>query len=350
MKLSVTKPKKIFDQASGFGGIRNILGICDPQVVKINEQWWMFFGGFQTNFKNNIFTASLPRGETLSSNKWSITTVEGNPKKAKSIVDLPSKGEWDEFGYHTPCYVEGKNEKDEWVERIYYAGRGSNKTQDNDVPYSIGAIEKKNNQWIRRPSMILKGSNEKPNVLEPKARYFDGKWRIWYAATAQEAGKNSDPNYCIKYVESLDGISNWSTPKMLFDEDENFYDASVHSNVESGYEMVTSRSTNLYGKKEFEAQGLWLLKSEVANGNRHNWTTYPVQILDADRGDDWYSNGVNSPSCHYGETTQDKESLYIFFSSVQKERNWMKWAFNNLKKGKRPPFHHLFILLLVEWN
>jgi hypothetical protein len=212
MKFLVKKPVKIFDQIQKYGAITNLLGIGDPHVVKLQNQWVMFVGGFQTNFKNNIFTATLPIGESLSSNNWVITTQEDNPTKAKPLAENSKKGSWDYFGFHTPCYVSGKGMDGKTVERVYYTGRASKTVLDNKEPYSIGVFEKTKKGWKRYPSPILKGTSESPNVLEPKARYINGKWRIWYVTTKQETGKKGYPKYCIKYVESENGINNWSEP------------------------------------------------------------------------------------------------------------------------------------------
>ncbi|MGD6801973.1 hypothetical protein ACQCVK_06425 [Rossellomorea vietnamensis] len=81
MNFSVSEPIKLFDQVDGYGYIHNVLGFGDPHVVIIKNQWWMFIGGFQTNFKKNIFTASLPEGKSLSSNEWKLRLHLGIPKR-----------------------------------------------------------------------------------------------------------------------------------------------------------------------------------------------------------------------------------------------------------------------------
>ena len=338
MKFIAKKPIKLFDQIDKYDGLNNILGIGDPHVVKINNQWWMFFGGFQTNFKNNIFSASLPEGEPLSSNNWQITRSPGKPTKAKALTENSVKGSWDAFGYHTPCYVSGLGKDGKEVERVYYTGRASNKVVDNQEPYSIGVMEKTPKGWIRHPHPIIKGTKESPNVLEPKARYIEGMWRIWYVTTKQETGKKGYPNYRINYIESRDGISNWSEPAPLFLEDENYYDASVHSSNGIGYEMAVCRSTNLYGRKDFPKQGLWILKGLAPNGTRENWSHDPELVIDAQNGEEWYRNGIGSPSGHYGESVEDKDTLYMFFTGLHQERNWLNIAFERIKQRKIPPF------------
>ncbi|TYS75448.1 hypothetical protein FZC80_16750 [Rossellomorea aquimaris] len=99
---------------------------------------------------------------------------------------------------------------------------------DNTSPYSIGMIEKREGVWKRHLTRILAGTKESPNVLESKVSCIEGKWRMWYVTTKKETGKKGAPQYCVKYVESDDGLHNWSQPKTLFNEDENYYDATIY--------------------------------------------------------------------------------------------------------------------------
>ncbi len=121
MKYIVKKPVKLFDQIERYGEITNVLGFGDPHVEKVDGRWQMFIGGFQTNFKNNLFTASLPHGEPLSSNNWKLSMDNQNPKKAKPLIENSEKGSWDYFGFHTPCYVKGigKNGINKRIDILY---------------------------------------------------------------------------------------------------------------------------------------------------------------------------------------------------------------------------------------
>ncbi|KAA0550011.1 hypothetical protein FZW96_01300 [Bacillus sp. BGMRC 2118] len=341
MKFKIKRIVKLFDQIEKYNRISNILGIGDPHVVKINNQWWMFIGGFQTNFKNNIFTATLPVGESLNSDNWSITTFDDNLTKAKPLIEHSGKGSWDYYGYHTPCYVAGRSIEGKTTERIYYTGRASRKVVDNEAPYSIGVIEKTSTGWTRYQNPIVTGTNKRPNVLEPKVRYVDGLWRMWYVTTAQETGKTGYPDYRINYIESKDGLTKWSEPVTLFQEhqNENFYDASVHpSNIDHTYEMLVSRSTNLYGRKYFPGQGIWWLRGDSPNGDRKNWSKIPYLLLDAEQGEPWYRNGIGTPNGCYGETDEDQDRMYIFFTGIHKDRNWLKISYDCLRNKRTPPF------------
>lgn len=341
-------PAKLFDMMDGFAPITNLLGIGDPDVHRIGDRWWMFFGGFHTGMRNNLFCASLPPGAPLSSNRWVITTTEDNPRRAAALVAQPPKDSWDGYGLHTPSYASGisSNAAGETYqcERIYYTGRISRSIIDNDRPVAIGVMERTSRGWVRRPKPVLQGTPEYPSVLEPKARYFEGMWRIWYAATPKVAGKKTPPAYQIRYVESEDGVTNWSEPQVLFSTDDGYFD-SVVSQGDSGYEMVVCRSGNLAGKADFPAQGLWWLRSRTPSGDRDDWSPQLVQFLDADCGaEDWYANGVLGPSVQYGDTPEDRNTMFVFFTGVNRQTNWPGATMKKLAAFEKPPFPAPFYL------
>lgn len=340
-------PAKLFDMMAGLAPT-NLLGLGDPDVHKIDDRWWMFFGGFHTGFKNNLFSASLPPGAPLSSDQWAITTRAGKGRRAAALVDQPPKGSWDAYGLHTPSYAAGTgiNAAGQTYqrERIYYAGRSSTSIIDNRRPISIGVLERTAHGWARRPHPVLSGGDDFPSVLEPKVRYLEGKWRLWYVATPQVAGKKAPPVYQIRYVDSENGITDWSRPRVLFSTDEGYFDAVV-SSVAGGYEMVTCRSGNLAGATDFPAQGLWWLSSHVPSGSRKDWSSEPVQILDAESSaGDWYANGVLGPSVQYGDTAEDSDTMYVFFTGVNRETNWWRAVVKKLAGMAKPPLPAPFYL------
>lgn len=318
--MGETSATKLFDMYDGYAPIQNLLGIGDPDVHKIGDRWWMFFGGFQTTFKNNLFSASLPPGAPLSSNAWSITTIDSDPHTAISLVAQPDDSAWDAYGLHTPSYVQGIDHHAEGGaaerERVYYTGRSSEDSSGEDSLYSIGVLEKTDEGWVRRPSPILTGTAERPSVLEPKARYFEGKWRIWYVSAPNEVGPGELPQYRIEYVESENGVTNWSTPKVLFSTAEGYSD-SVVIPVEHGYEMVVSGGRNLHATPGFPPRGLWWLRSKTPSGDRNDWTTNPIRILNGDNGEPWHADGAHGPSIRYGDTEEDHETLYVFFTGIR---------------------------------
>jgi hypothetical protein len=324
-------PIKLFDMRDWFTPVRNVLGIGDPDVHKVDGRWTMFLGGFQTSFKNNLFTATLPPGAPLSSTEWRLTTVASNHRRAAPLVDQPPQGSWDAFGLHSPSYVQGPTAR-----RIYYAGRGGKSVTDNTVPYAIGMLEWTGADWERRPAPVLRGTHDLPNVLEPKVRYLDGKWRMWYAATPVEAGKTITPTYQVRYVDSDDGLA-WSQPQVLFSSHENFYDAAVWTSDHDTYEMLTCRSTNLYARPDFPKQGLWWLSSTAPSGRRADWTSHPVLLLDADNGPEWYGNGIFGPTIAHDDTTDDPDTIYVFFAGVTKERSWWRTTLRHARSLRPPP-------------
>lgn len=347
-----SNPTKLFDMRDGFAPITNLLGIGDPDVHKIGDRWWMFFGGFHTGFKNNLFSASLPSGAPLGSDHWAITTQGDRRRRAASLVAQPRRGSWDATGLHTPSYAAGTGVdatgEHYSCERIYYAGRSSASIIDNSSPISIGVLERTPHGWVRYPRPVITGEPEFASALEPKVRYFEGKWRVWYAATPRVAGKKTPPIYQIRYVDSEDGITNWSQPQVLFSTDDGYFDAVVIPGSD-GYEMVTSRSGNLSGAPDFPVQGLWWLSSQTPSGDRSDWSHDPVPILRADSGaEDWYANGVLGPTVRYGDTVEDSSTMYVFFTGVSREVAWWRAAAKELAEGSRPPFPAPFYLSIAR--
>lgn len=333
-------PVKLWDMMEGIPQ-RNLLGLGDPDVHKLDGRWWMFLGGFHIGLKNNLYSASLPVGAPLSSNDWTFTTDPRNPRNALPLVPQPPKGAFDHFGLHTPSYARGIDALAPGGpvarERIYYAGRSARSTTDNDHPYAIGVLERTADGWRRHPEPILRGTPAFPSVFEPKARYIENRWRIWYAETPRETGRKTPPVYQICYVDSADGVTNWSSPKVLFATGDGYFDAVV-TPVDGSYEMVVCRGSNLFGKKDFPKQGMWWLSSDKPSGDRRDWTAAPIPIFDPDEGGEhWYANGIFGPSVRYGDTAGDAGVMYVFFASVHRTVPWYRIAAHRLLTLRRPP-------------
>ena len=107
---------------------------------------------------------------------------------------------WDgNGGRHCPSYVKGWDpSKDEWVERIYYAGAAENLWG----PYTIGFLEWDGETWIDQPEPVFTANEEweHGSVYEPNLIYHDGKWKMWYVA-----GSNHEDYLVQGYAESEDG-------------------------------------------------------------------------------------------------------------------------------------------------
>lgn len=320
---------QIFDTAKGYAPVNNLIAAGDPDVHKFGDRWWMFLGGAHTANKVNLFSASLPPGAPLNSPQWTITTDPSDPHTALPLVEQPEVGRWDEW-LHTPSYVRGvalgatgnSDGGSEYCERIYYTGSSGAASSfgdsDDHRNFSIGMMEKTGDGWVRREDPVIVGTDANPRVFEPKTRYYEGKWRIWYLSAPYEAGPGELPQYRIEYVESDDGVTGWSKPKVLFPEADNYFDAVVTESGDSGYEMVVARGPNIFGTPGFPSQGLWWLSSRLPSGDRSDWTRNPVRILDADNGEPWYASGVYGPSLRYGDTPADRNTLYVFFTGAAK--------------------------------
>lgn len=111
--------------------------VSDPELVKIDNQWRMFFNTIELDFDKNlpihILSASLPPppGKSLSAGrkKW---TVHENP-----IISLGPEGTWDDHTTETAKYVYGYDATTkEWMHRLYYLGWPNPKGKVRD--YRIG--------------------------------------------------------------------------------------------------------------------------------------------------------------------------------------------------------------------
>lgn len=313
--MDETKAVKLFDMAEGLG-VANLVAPSDPDVHKFGDQWWMFLGCLQSTNKINLFSASLPPGAPLSSTEWTITTDPSDPRFAAPLVEQPEEGIWDEW-LHTPNYVRGTDSRAPGgpavQERVYYTGSSGGFSPEERL-FSNGVLEKKDGVWVRRDEPVLTGTADRPCVWEPKVRYYDGKWRMWYLTGPNEAGPGELPHYQIRYTESDDGLTGWSESRVLFPETDSYFDAVV-TEAGGGYEMVVATAPNLYGTAGWPTpQGLRWLSAKTPSGERSDWSREPVRILDVDNGEPWYAGGVYGPSLHYGDTPSDSDTLYVFFT------------------------------------
>lgn len=328
---------KYFDMTEGIAPVRNIVGLGDPDVHKIGDRWVMFLGGATTNlFKVNLFCATLPPGAPLNSNDWSLITSGTRPRVARSLVAQPASGSWDAYGLHTPSYVRGIDPARGEQERVYYSGRSSRSSTGPTSRFAIGYLERSPVGWARYGEPVLTGTPDRPSVLEPIVRYYQGKWRMWYLSTSHEAGPGEQPDHQLEYVESDDGTTGWSAPKVLFTTADGFFDNDVIE-VDGGYEMVVARGHNLFDTPNFPRQGMWWLSSRYASGNRADWTSEPVRLLDDTDPLPWYANGAFGPSLRYGDTDADRDTLYVFFTGVYSKLNWPGVAIKRVLGRKKPP-------------
>jgi|GEM_PF-894973 len=332
-----------FDMLTGFRPVRNVLGVSDPDVHKLDGRWVMFLGGMTNNLKVQLFTATLPVGAPLSSDEWSLVTEPDRPTRAVPLVPAPPKGEWDWHGMHTPSYVRGRLPDGTVEERIYYAGHSARAIAGRRSRYSIGYLVRTATGWSRHGPPVLTGTPDRPSVLEPLVRYDDGVWRMWYLSAPHEVGRGEMPDYQLEYVEGDDGI-HWSAPKVVFSTADGFFDNAVMS-VDDHYEMVVARGTNLHGTPNFPEQGLWWLRSATPSGDRVDWTQTPVRLLNSEVDPlPWFANGGCGPAFHYGDTEEDRDTMYVFFTGTHRKTNWFVLAMRHLLSGRRPPVPAPFFL------
>lgn len=333
-----------FDMLEGLSPVTNVIGVGDPNVHKIDGRWTMFLGGFTTRLRVSLLSATLPAGAPLSSNEWTLTTQPGRPYRALPIVANPPRGQWDQYGMHTPAYVEGHTAAGGPDRRIYYAGRSSAAHFGPSSRYAIGVLRQVAGRWVRHGPPVHVGTPERPSVLEPLIRFDDRRWRLWYLSAVGEPGPGELPDYRIEYIESADGISGWSAPRVFFTSEDGFFDGFVQR-VDDRFEMIVARGTNLHGTPNYPAQGLWFLDSATGSGDRADWTSSPVRVLDADIDAlPWFANGSLGPSFHYGDTDIDRDTLYVFFTGTHTTTNWFTTAARRLATLRRPPVPAPFYL------
>lgn len=325
-----------FDMLGGLRQVRNVLGVSDPDVHRINGRWVMYLGGFTTRFKVLLFSAVLPEGASLASDGWALVTDPRRPTSAVPLTPAPSRGQWDSHGMHSPSYVHGRADGRS-DERIYYAGRSSRSITGRSSRYSIGYLRRTAAGWTRHGRPVHTGTAARPSVLEPVVRYDGGTWRMWYLSTIGEVGRGELPDYQLEYVESNDGTARWSTPQVLFSTLDGYFDNAVQR-VGDHYEMVVARGTNLHGTSGFPAQGLWWLRSLCPSGRRADWSKDPVRLLDTDVAPlAWFANGACSPSFIYGDTAEDRDTMYVFFTGTYARTSWLRTSVHRLARRQRPP-------------
>ncbi len=337
---TLTRPRAIFGMLDGYRPITNLLGAGDPNVHKINDQWWMFFGGFQRNFTNNLFSASLPKGASPGENaRWTIRTDPARPRTALPLVDQPAKGQWDHYGLHEPCFVNGHTTTTTGeripCQRIYYTGRSSRTAPGNDTPFSIGVLQRTPDGWRRHPEPVVVGDSKNPSALGPKVIFADGKWRMWFRASPGEPGKGDTPVAEIHYTESEDGIGDWTPPRPFYSRADLFAHAYVLKTA-SRYEMLLSKTPNLYGEPHYPDQKLWLSTSATPSGDVRDWTT-PEVVLDAADGDPWTRNGFFGSSLCADDQPDDTGVRHVFVTGVHATVSWPKHALARIAALRRPP-------------
>ncbi len=315
---------KIFDPVDGFKPVTDLTEITDATVIKRGDQWWLYAAGQKVGrIETELFSASLPPGQSLGAEGWRLTTDPNNLTNIAVLAGHEFSEAWDgKGGRHCPSYVKGWDPyAGKWVERIYYAGAAENLWG----PYAIGYLEWSGQKWVDQPQpvFVAKEMWEHGSVYEPNLIYADGKWKMWYAA-----GSNQEDYIVQGCAESLDGRSGWREHRMFAPPDVKMFDFCV-AKTRLGYEAVFSKVW--LGKTAPTAQtGLWWCQGDTPSFDLSKWSN-PVQIMTAeDRG--WHS-GPWKPSFRYDETVPRR--MFVFFDGIY-------------KTSDRGPFPYAFTLGCLE--
>jgi hypothetical protein len=300
------KETKVFDPASGFAPLTNVVELTDSTLALRGDRWWMYLAGqISGSESTHLFSASLPSGAPLSATGWTITPSPNDPAQIALLAGWENSSSWDfPGGRHCPSYVRGWDpHRGTWVERIYYAGS----PEQLWGPYTIGFIEWDGDRWVDQvaPVFVADEPWERCSVYEPNVLFHDGKWKLWYVA-----GSNQDDYLVHGYSESSHGQSNW-TPHLVFAPAEwRLFDFHV-IRCRNHFEAVFSRVW--VGKAPPpETTGLWWCRCDMPSPMFSDWSD-PVQILTAaDRG--WHS-GPWRPAARYQETAPGH--LLVFFDGLR---------------------------------
>lgn len=316
---------------------RGLLGVGDPDVHRIHDQWTMFLGGFATQFRNRLYRATLPQGSDLTSRAWDFDTDRRG--RVAALVPDPPRGSWDAGGMHTPSYVPAVGENGE---RIYYTGRSTSKHYGPKSRYAIGLLERQNGEWVRRDSPVIVGDDHRSSVLEPFVVYADGRYRMWYLANPHEIGPGEQPDYELRCTQSEDGRTGWTPPVVFADTSEGFFDNAV---VRRGDEwvMLLARGSNLHGTPDFPAQGLWWMTARHPSADRSDWST-PKRLLDTDAPGtpEWFGHGTYGPALAFEGSTSTRAT--VFFTGTRRAPRWPLLSLQRLTRLRRPPVPSPFYL------
>ena len=314
---------------------RGLLGVGSGDVFQDGTQWTLLLGGYSTTFRNRLYAAEAPSESDPATAEWVVRM--NARRRAVALVPDPARSAWDGGGMHTPSYLPPSRDL---PARIYYAGRAGRRHVGPGSGYSIGLLEHRDGRWVRLEQPVLAGSGQRRSVLEPRVVRHNGRYVMWYLATPHEVAPGEQPNYELRTTTSLNGVSDWTPPKVFATVEEGFFDVAL---VESddGWWMVLARGTNLHNTSPFPPQGLWLMRAQDPSEDRAEWSE-PVCLLDTDAPDtpDWMGRGVCDPAAII---TPDG-TLTVFVSGTRRYRTWASLVARQLTRRKRPPIPAPFYL------
>jgi hypothetical protein len=309
----------IFDAAviGALYGVNNIIAVSDPDIVLINNQWWMIFAtGPSSTRAIQPFAAYLPVGASLSTsttypsdpNGWHLVGAQANGQgQAVPVSPNPGTNGWDQLAAETPSVDVGPDGS----VSIYYSGHNAGQT-----PFRIGLMTNfANGRATGDPNPVMTAiepwefSSGLPALLEQSARWIPSlnKFVMYYTAGAWWA---SPPDNSLAYAESTDGI-NWVNRQKL-DFPVAYYNQDfLYHEQRNRFEMVISKDPTGAGG----ANPRNIIWREAATTAVTQATWVNETTLLSYGGAPWYNSGLLSPSMKYGNLPGEENRLYVFFHS-----------------------------------
>lgn len=206
---------------------------------------------------------------------------------------------------HTPSYVPAV---DGHGARMYYTGRTTSKQYRPGSRYAIGVLEHRDGRWHRHSEPVVQGRTPRFSVLEPVVIHTDGRYRMWYLANPYEAAPGEQPDYELRCIDSLDGITDWSPPKVFATSAEGFFDNAV-ARGGAGWVMVLARQ-NVHGTAGLPEQGLWWTTAPHPSPDRADWSS-PERLLDTDHPGTpaWMACATYRPALVFPNSTSTQATI-----------------------------------------
>nr|WJP00515.1 AntQ [Pseudonocardia antarctica] len=320
---------------------RGLLGAGDPNVHLVDDRWTLFVGGFTTTFRNRLFRAHLVDEATGPVGPWRI---DRNPRgRARPLAADPPKGSWDAAGMHTPSYVPPAAGNGA---RIYYSGRANAKLYGPGSRYAIGVLEHVDGQWRRRGAPVLEGSGQRWSVLEPRVVHSGGRYRMWYQANPHEIGPGEHPDYELHCVESEDGLTGWTPPRVFAGPDEGFFDIAIAPRGDR-WVMLLARGSDLHNTGGFPPQGLWWSTAAHPSADRADWSR-PRRFLDTDAPGTpiWMARGTYGPGLAFDPANPARATVLL--TGVRDTPRWPRLMLGRVSRLRRPPVPAPFYLSVAS--
>jgi hypothetical protein len=319
--------KVIFDGSKldqGLYGVKKWAAVGDPDLIRIGNQWWMFFAaGPGPGRPVEYFSAYLPPGASLETSTtfpsdpkgWHILGAQADGQGSPvPVIPAPEKGGWDAAGAETATVTRGPD--GDIV--FYYSGYSASPYTGNpmklgllrNIRDGVGVPDARNpimssiNEWENYP----KGVGE---LLEPAVRYLpqQKKWVMIYTAGAWW-GKPA--NNELTYADSSDGV-HWEHRKPLgFGSP--YYNADWLFNADKKrYEMTVAKDST--GKGGPTPRDIVWLSSTRPDAAKADWTGEVTLLQYNLPGGDFYKNGALSPAMQYGNLPGESKRLFVYFHS-----------------------------------